>query len=135
MNTAHFEWKKEYSVKVKLLDEQHQQLIKTIDNLYQAILESKGNEALAGVFANLNNYVNTHFAEEEKHFKEFNFPGAAAHTSLHLNFKKELSDMENKAADDDTTVKLLFFLENWWINHILDIDKRYSDFFNQHGLV
>ena len=135
MDIVHFEWKKEYSVKVKLLDEQHQQLIQTIDGLYQAILQNRGTEALNAVFANLNNYANVHFAEEEKYFKEFNFPETAAHTSLHSNFKKEILEMEKTSVDDNAPLKLFFFLENWWINHIMDIDKRYSDFFNEHGLV
>jgi hemerythrin-like metal-binding protein len=134
MDTSHFEWKEEYSVKVALFDEQHKQLIKTVDDLYQAIFASKGKEVLSKVFASLDNYANIHFSDEEKYFQEFGYPDAATHKDLHEKFKKDIAVLEEKASDEAAPYEVLFFLENWWINHIMDIDKRYSVFFNSKGL-
>ena len=134
MDIAHFEWKEEYSVKVKLFDEQHQILIKTIDDLFQSILKSEGKEVLTKIFADLNDYADIHFTAEQKYFQEFDYPEASAHTALHENFKKDLLTMETQTADENTPFKVLFYLENWWINHIMDTDKKYSEFFNKHGL-
>lgn len=134
-DTTHFEWKEEYTVKVKIFDEQHQKLIQTIDDLYQAILKSEGKEVLKKVFESLNEYAKNHFATEEKYFDELKYPEAATHKALHEKFKKDIAEMEFHSAGDDTPFDVLFFLENWWINHILDVDKKYSNFFNEHGLL
>jgi len=134
MELTHFEWKKEYSVNVELFDAQHQMLIKTIDDLYQAIAKGEGKEFLEKVFNNLNIYANKHFSDEEKYFKEFNYPEADTHIALHEKFKKDILEMEAKAVSEASSFEILFFLENWWVNHIMDVDKKYSDFFNKHGL-
>jgi len=135
MDKEHFEWKDEYSVNVRIIDEQHKKLIETIDKLFQSIMLQKEKEYLSEIFKELNEYINTHFSTEEKYFKDFNYEGAAVHTALHDNFREDTSKMEARINNTDFQVfELLFFLENWWINHILDVDKRYSKNFNEHGL-
>ena len=135
MNTTHFEWKDEYSVNVKILDEQHKQLFKTVDSLYQSILEKKEKEKLSEIFEQLNKYAQYHFSTEEKYFKEFNYEEADAHIALHEKFKKNISEMEAKINDENfNTFDLLDFLEDWWVSHILNADKKYSKNFNEHGL-
>ena len=135
MEKVHFEWKDEYSVHVKLLDGQHQKLIKTIDDLYQAILEGKDKEALGKIFLSINEYANAHFSSEEKYFIEFDYSEAAVHEALHEKFKKDVREMESRINDKNfSALELLVFLENWWVNHIMDVDKRYSEFFNSKGL-
>jgi len=132
---VHFEWKPEYSVNVKILDEQHQKLIKTIDSLYQSILNSETKEYLLEVFKQINEYTKDHFALEEKYFKDFDYKEADIHTAVHEKFKKDILDMETQINDEKfSSLKLLIFLENWWINHILDMDKKYVENFNHHGL-
>ncbi len=109
MDTSHFEWKEEYSVKVKLFDEQHQKLIKTVDDLYQSIFNGEGKAALAKIFASLNEYSSVHFADEEKYFQEFDYPEAEMHTALHEKFKKDVVIMETKLANENTSFELFFF--------------------------
>lgn len=136
MATIHFEWKPGYSVNVKILDEQHKKLFETVDNLYQSILGGKGKQNLPEIFKQLNEYVNIHFVTEEKYFKQFGYEESDEHMAIHEKFRKDLSAMEAHADDEDfNAVKLLNFLENWWIDHVLDVDKRYSKNFNDHGLI
>jgi hemerythrin-like metal-binding protein len=135
MDTSHFEWKDEYSVKVAEIDEQHQKLIKIIDDLYQALMAGTAKASLPEIFGRLNDYVIYHFATEEKYFKEFEYKDAPMHISQHEKYKIDIAKMEKDADNGALDVyELLFYLENWWINHILDSDKKYSEFFNEHGL-
>lgn len=132
---AHFEWKKEFSVNVKILDEQHKELFNALDNLYHSILEGRGKEVLPKTFEQLDKYTTEHFATEEKYFNEFNYEGAADHVAKHTEFKNDVAEIKSKAGDRDfNALELLVFLENWFINHILDTDKKYSKTFNKHGL-
>jgi len=136
MSTTHFEWKEEYSVNVKLLDEQHKQLIKVVDDLYQSIMEKKEKDFISQIFDRLNDYATGHFFAEEKYFKEFGYQQAGEHIAQHEKFKVDLARMEDQEKEGKFDIfELLFYLENWWINHIIDMDKRYSQFFNEHGLV
>ena len=135
MNTEHFEWKKEYSVKVVEIDEQHQTLIKIIDDLYQSLMKGNTKEMISQIFDRLNAYAIYHFGTEEKYFKELGYPHAPEHISQHEGYKVQIEKMEKETKEGKLDgFKLLFYLENWWINHILEIDKKYSDFFNEHGL-
>jgi len=135
MADKHFEWKKEYSVNVEIMDAQHRQLFKIVDNLYQAILSGNGKGILPEIFKQLNDYTNFHFGSEEKYFKDFGYSEATSHIAIHKQFKRDLSQMEGKVNDKDfNAFELLDFLENWWVNHVLDIDKKYSKTFNEHGL-
>jgi len=136
MEKIHFEWKEEYSVHVKIMDAQHKRLFEVIDVLYQYILNKGTKDELADIFKRLNEYANTHFLTEEKYFKDFGYQEADIHTALHQKFKDDLAETEARAVDENfNTLELLIFLENWWINHILDVDKKYSEFFNEHGLL
>jgi len=135
MALQHFEWKDAYSVKVKIIDEQHKNLFKIIDELYQSILAGNQKENLPEILKQLNDYANYHFSTEEKYFKKFNYKEADVHIAIHQTFKKRLAGMEAKASNKNFDgFELLVFLQNWWVNHILDIDKKYSENFNQHGL-
>jgi hemerythrin-like metal-binding protein len=135
MASSHFEWKEEYTVNVKIIDEQHKKLISIIDELYQSILQKMDKNILAELFKQLNDYSKYHFGTEEKYFQEFNYPDAFAHIAVHEKFKKDIVEMEDKMNTDHfNPFELLVYLENWWINHILDVDKRYSQNFNEHGL-
>ena len=50
--------------------------------------------------------------------------------------KKVLSFNEKVGGDNEKIAKeLLDYLEVWWVSHVNEVDKQYSSFFNQHGLV
>ena len=135
MENIHIEWKEEYSVHVALIDGQHKGLIKIIDDLYQSMLKKNTKETIPQIFERLNAYAIYHFGTEEKYFKEFGYPYAKEHISEHEQYKTDITEMEKEEKEGKLEpLRLLMYLENWWINHILNVDKKYSDFFNEHGL-
>ena len=135
MENIHFEWKSEYSVHVVLIDNQHKGLIEIIDDLYQSIMKNNTKEIISSIFERLNAYAIYHFGTEEKYFKEFDYPDAPKHIIEHEQYKKDVVKMEEDEKNGKTDgLELFFYLENWWINHILNVDKKYSEFFNEHGL-
>ena len=135
MKNVHFEWKDDYNVHVALIDGQHKELIKIIDDLYQSILQKNSNEIISQIFDRLNAYAIYHFGTEEKYFKEFGYPHATEHMDEHEKYKTDITKMEQDEKDGKLeALQLLMYLENWWVNHILNVDKKYSEFFNEHGL-
>ncbi|MFQ5475278.1 MAG: bacteriohemerythrin [Candidatus Nanoarchaeia archaeon] len=130
-----FEWSPEYSVGVKILDEQHKQLILMMDKLIKSI-DDQETKNLAENLDELRKLKENHFSTEEKYFKEFCYPEAETHIKEHDKFRKKVASLSGKCKkkEIESSFETIDFLEDWLINHILEVDKRYTKCFNEHGL-
>ena len=66
------QWNSDLEVKVREIDKQHQQLVSMINDLYDAMQEQKGRDAVGNIVNRLIDYTKTHFSLEEKYFDRFN---------------------------------------------------------------
>ncbi len=133
---ALFNWKEEYSVKVKEIDKQHQMLVDSLNELHAAMLSGKSREILAGIIKSLVDYAGFHFSYEEEKMDTLNFPGSQAHKKEHEAFIKKVADFQEKQKEGKLmlSMEIMNFLKDWLVKHILGTDKKYSDFFNKNGL-
>jgi len=129
-------WKKEYSVDVHEIDDQHQIFFSNLNELYMALYAKKEGEWLLHIFAQVDNYIRFHFATEEKYFDLFNYEFKDDHLTLHKEFSKKIdalrSDFEDKKGD--VAPELVKLLEDWFVNHINKADKMYTKCFRDNGL-
>lgn len=136
MSTKKLEWDEMYSVGVEELDSQHQRMFKVINELLEAIETNTPKEHLGEIIDSLIKYKIFHFATEEKYFKEFNYSEAEDHIKKHREFNERLTTIKEKY--DDYTIEFAFelinFLEDWLINHLMTVDKKYIPCFHEHGL-
>lgn len=132
----HFVWKPEYKVNVKEIDNQHEYFVGILDRLYDAILCSADRAELGGLLELLVNYTSLHFATEEKYFDEFGYEGAAEHKLKHKELTEKVLDFQKKFEDNeiDISTDLIDFLEDWLIDHLLNLDQKYVECFHQNGL-
>ncbi|MFC1745460.1 bacteriohemerythrin [Candidatus Riflebacteria bacterium] len=131
-----FEWQEEYSVKVKIFDDQHKELFGLIDKLQNAIVAGKGNNIINSVFTELFDYCISHFKLEEQHMKDYVYPDFESHRTHHNKFLVKIMKFKKESEDGKPILALavLKFLKSWWVSHILKRDKEYSEFFNAKGL-
>lgn len=128
-------WKDEYSVGVAMIDAQHQMFIGIINELYSAIMAKKEDDILDDIFNQLVAYTQFHFQTEERYFDEFDYEGAAEHKRAHQDLRDQIADLQKQESDImKDPFKLLDFLEDWLIDHIIGMDKLYGPCFNEHGL-
>ncbi len=128
-------WKDEYSVGVAMIDAQHQMFIGIINELYAAIMSKKEKDVLDDIFNQLVAYTQFHFQTEERYFDEFGYEGAAEHKAAHKRLCDQIADLQKQESDImQDPFKLLDFLEDWLIDHIIGMDKLYGPCFNEHGL-
>jgi len=129
-------WKEEYSVKVKEIDEQHKILFLTINNLIKEINTMPSQEKVKEIVGEIVKYKSDHFATEEKYFKLFNYEEAELHIQAHAQFASSLQELIKKFGDDTIgfSFALVDFLENWLIDHLMNMDHRYIKCFTEHGL-
>ena len=132
-----FRWRDEYSVKVKVIDEQHKNLFRIGRKLYDILNKDRSYDDISRIFDELKNYAVYHFNEEEKHMKKFDYGDYENHKKEHDFFIEKVNELweERSSIEDyEITLEILTFVEKWIENHILKTDQRYSGFFNDKGI-
>ncbi|MFO0753232.1 MAG: bacteriohemerythrin [Thermodesulfovibrionales bacterium] len=131
------QWSGNYSVNVGMIDDQHKEIIRLVNEMHDALRQRKSREVLGRILSELADYAVKHFKVEEDLFQKYGYPEEAVHKEAHaalVNKVVELKrDFESGRASINTDV--MNFLKDWLINHILRIDKRYSAFMNSRGVV
>ncbi len=128
-------WSEEYSVNVKELDAQHQQIFSIINELIEQISKEPNEEKIKQIIARILDYKKYHFTTEEKYFSEFGFEGAIEHEEKHRLFNAKIDEITKSGKDTvGITFDLIDFLEDWLVEHIMTVDRKYIKCFNEHGL-
>jgi hemerythrin-like metal-binding protein len=133
---ALIEWENYYSVGISIIDKQHQRLIIIINDLADAMRQGKGREITKQIINDLKNYTLEHFTTEENYFKEFDYPDTEEHIKEHHDFidKVNMFQTDFEAGKIGLSVKIMHFLSDWLKQHILETDKKYSDFLISKGV-
>ena len=134
------EWKEEYSVKVKELDEQHKKLFGFLNAMDELIKNNGPKDEALKLLDGLNDYADYHFKTEEKYFDQFDYAESDKHKKSHNIYKIKIGEFREKIEKVDNIAmtgflfEVLDFLEDWWVNHILDEDQKYIKAFTDNGL-
>lgn len=130
------EWKEEYSVGIKHIDEDHQKLI-TLLNQFSiaydyAMSETFEKEALDELVS----YTKYHFDREEKLMSENDYPDFDAHKAQHEKMIAEVESFVSlyQEKGHDSLNEIVDFLKGWLINHINGTDKQYTEHLHQRGI-
>ena len=130
-------WKEEYSVGVTLFDEQHKKLIGFLNTLYDEVTAIEESNVLSPTLAGLVEYTQKHFEDEEENLKLHNFPELSHHINEHKKLTKTVTEFieELKRGDSLITIQVVNFLIDWVVDHILDTDQKYSEFFQGKEII
>jgi hemerythrin len=128
-------WSADYSVGNNLIDEQHKELIRMTDELYEACRKGGGAEKISFLKAihGSVDYVKVHFSAEERMMKEVNYPDYETHKREHEGFIAEVLRQAKEYEKNKRFVPLSFvkFLLEWIVNHIARSDKKYAAYLPQ----
>lgn len=121
-------WTADLSVGIPELDDQHQKMVEIINKLYDAIVEFRGQSAIAETLESLVTYTKEHFSYEEECMLQCTFAGFPHHKRVHENFTQKVMDLRRKAQEADfvMSVEILEILRDWLVNHIQDLDQQYA---------
>lgn len=131
-------WKQDYSVGVEKLDEQHQRLINLINKLFTLYTEKKFDQVNVNpIFRELIDYADEHFSTEEHYFHLYNYDKKDQHITMHETYRQKVEELK-KSYEAGNSAETLFainnFLNDWWIWHINNADKEYTNYFQANGL-
>ena len=131
-----FPWKEQYRLNISEIDEQHRLLVAMIDRLHTAMAEGKGKSVLDDIITELYNYTKFHFITEERLMSEYDYPGFAQHRREHKELiGKVLAMMERQKENSlGLSSDLSIMLQEWLNSHILETDKKYSEYLAGRGI-
>lgn len=130
-NMSFIVWDSSLSVGIDIIDEQHKQIIDSINKLDKVIksrdsLDSYTDE-LQIVINDLINYTVIHFNFEEEMLEKANYQFFNAHKKAHDSFAgRVLKYQERLLAGEDVAKELVHELKTWLLNHIKREDKDYA---------
>ncbi len=129
-------WKKDFSVGVAELDEQHKKLVELINSLVDLATTGATRAEVDDVLTEMTRYAIQHFRAEEQLMLTYNYPGYLDQEAAHNKFRKSNGRFHLRAAEDENvdTGELVEFLKGWLVNHIQIMDKQYSAFFKEKGV-
>ena len=135
MRTDSFQWSPEFSVGNQMLDAQHKKILTLCADI-EKISRSKSGyaEQLHGLLNEMAVYARTHFKTEEALLEMYHYPDLELQREEHLQYLEDLGEILNESLEGSPEpTRLLFFLQNWWIDHILYSDMQYKAFISVNG--
>lgn len=117
------------------MDDEHKILVDKINFLVARLedqYEKKDKISLYNAFKDLAGYTREHFHHEEKFMESIQYPQLNSHKKIHeklLNQVARYGEQIEKGTLDDQ--KLISFLRNWLISHIMGVDMQYADHYKE----
>jgi len=127
---AELVWDKGMSVGIDSLDNDHKQLIAILAQLMSAKNNRLEQDSIYEVFEQLECYCQLHFTKEEAFLAKINYQQLASHKLSHQAFIKKIPQLKQQwfaeVADQEAVKdKIILFLQQWLIKHILEEDLDY----------
>ena len=130
-------WDESLAVGVAEIDEQHQAIIRLINDL--AARQGQAEEAdAAKALAFLRAYLHDHFDLETELMLDLGYPELDAHRQQHELFANHVIffeiEKEFGVVSEQMLADILVFLKEWFISHITKEDKALGDFVRTQAL-
>lgn len=130
------EWNDSLSVGVPSIDAQHSVLVKTLNELHDAMMSGQAHAKTADLLRTLIRYTHEHFASEEALMEQAGYAAIDEHRKRHHELTRRVEDYVARFERGESTINLhlLNFLRDWLTNHIMKEDKAYSLALTSHGI-
>lgn len=122
------EWNDSLDVKVKAMNDEHKELIRLMNDLYDKVEAKANKEILTKSLVALKEYTIKHFEDEEKYMESIDFAELKTHKNIHKALLDKLAGFEEKFLTTGGIGQDFFdFLSFWLRSHIKGIDTKYSN--------
>jgi hemerythrin len=139
-STVFVKWDDKYSEGIPLIDEQHKELIRLTNELYQGCLggDDAAHEFFFNAVRGAMDYVKYHFSAEEKILENVKYPHLAEHKKQHEDFiLKMVEDVKSfQGGKKFVPNNFVRFLKDWILSHIAISDTQYAAYImnlKKHG--
>ena len=119
------EWKAEYRVGIRDIDEQHLAIVECIASIKQAVAQYDRQSADADI-VRLADLAQSHFTVEESLMRIHDYPRLEEHADDHKRFSLHLRMLQERFVTTDVFRDKIQSLHEWWDEHIQKHDKTYA---------
>lgn len=125
-----FVWNDKLELGVHQMDDEHKVLIERI-NAFITSLEKQhvqtDKESLLRAFNALASFTVEHFEHEERYMQSIDYPQYSSHKKIHENLVNQVGIYgEQIKSNTLNEKKIVSFLRNWLLSHIMGVDMQYS---------
>lgn len=126
-------WKNEFSVGVKEMDEQHKKLLGMINRLIEEQHTLTDPKTIADLLTKMTDYAQVHFRAEEFLMAEYGYEQKSVQEKQHQGFIDKTISFYSATdlGPNVLSVALLDYLGTWLVEHILQEDMKYTSFFQK----
>mgnify|MGYP002725586682 CR=1 FL=1 len=127
------QWKDEFQTGFRSIDFEHQNLISSINQIFED--GSGDKEKLLAALGEIHALVESHFALEEKIMRDQKYPAYLEHKNDHERLLDEILDIMDaveKEGELDTEAALRERLGGWFSNHFATLDKDLHTMMGDH---
>jgi len=130
------EWDDKYSVGISIIDEEHKKLIDITNMAIVAKKQNYNSEKTKEVLNEMVEHTYKQFSIKETDMLKFNLPKYLFYRDELLDFMDStIASYKDLIMDNYQLInETLEFLKNWFVNHILETDKKYINCSNENSL-
>lgn len=122
-----FEWTEKLVMNVEQMDDEHLKLVDKINILIDLLNHGAAGDELLKAFHDLGAYVVLHFKNEEEYMEQIGYAQVEPHKKIHAKLLEEVGEYANALKEGRLDErKLVNFLRNWLISHIMGVDMLYA---------
>jgi hemerythrin len=127
-------WRKSYETGIDSMDVQHQILIELINILYKVIRKEKSSEVINEVLNEMTKYAENHLLKEEALLAANGYPDLDNHIDIHQGYLDKMKTLMAESKKENQATDTYLFLRQWWMGHIVAVDKKYGEFLQTKGV-
>lgn len=129
-------WSDSYSLQIRSIDNDHKELFDAVNELHTALAQRRPEQEVDFTIGLLERYVKEHFAREEQLMADYGYPWLSEHKAQHQTLTHMVQAIRKIQVDRPDQIdadKLLNFLKDWLVKHILGSDMTYAQYLHGGG--
>lgn len=131
------EWNEGVSVGIKSIDDEHLCLMTMLNAFYEGIQNKKSRDDIMKAFEAFITCSEEHFKNEEGYFLQTGYMDGPVHKEEHDVLLRELKSVFRQYADDKDSIPsndLAEYLRDWFVDHVLESDMKYTQHLIASGI-
>lgn len=121
-------WDITMSTGIPRIDSQHQELIRKLNALLDAMQKGRGKEEIGKLLGFLGEYAIKHFSDEEAEMERLQCPAAVANRIAHQQFIKRFTEFRDRFNQEGASPRIIIEVQkslvDWVVMHIRGVDTK-----------
>lgn len=129
-------WDESLRIHIAQFDAEHEHLVTTLNQLYDAMTAGGERDALGKLLDELVNETMTHFSSEEQMMMVNGYPDYEGHKREHRRLAATIRRLQEefRAGKSDLNLDTMNFLKSWLKVHIKETDMECASYLRSRGI-